>query len=30
MATIYLADMADYIAMNKAWDAWAPKGNAPP
>src|SRR5690348_6625837 len=30
MATIYLADMADFDAMNRVWDAWAPAGNAPP
>ena len=29
MATIYLADMADYSAMNKVWDAWLPEGSAP-
>lgn len=29
MATIYLADMADYDAMNEVWDAWLPVGNAP-
>ena len=32
MATIYLADLADYAAMNVVWDAWVTdiKGNAPP
>lgn len=30
MATVYLADMADYAGMNEAWDAWVPAGNAPP
>lgn len=30
MATIYLADMADYAAMNAVWDAWLPAGCAPP
>ena len=32
MATIYLADLADYAAMNVVWDAWVAdiKGNAPP
>lgn len=32
MATIYLADLADYSAMNAVWDAWVAdiKGNAPP
>lgn len=29
MATIYLADMADYDAMNALWDAWLPPGCAP-
>ena len=28
-ATIYLADMADYDAMNRVWDAWVPEGTAP-
>lgn len=28
-ATVYLADMADYAAMNAAWDAWVSPGNAP-
>lgn len=30
MATVYLADMADYAGMNEAWDAWVPEGDAPP
>ena len=29
MVTIYLADMADYDAMNAVWDAWVPEGCAP-
>ena len=29
MVTIYLADMADYDAMNAVWDAWVPQGQAP-
>lgn len=29
MVTIYLADMADYDAMNRVWDAWLPAGCAP-
>lgn len=29
MATVYLADMADYDAMNAVWDAWVPAGCAP-
>ena len=28
-ATIYLASMADYAAMNAAWDAWVPQGDTP-
>ena len=28
-ATIYLADMADYAAMNQAWDNWVAPGQAP-
>ena len=28
-ATIWLADMADFDAMNAVWDAWVPKGHAP-
>ncbi len=27
--TIYLADMADYNAMNTAWDLWVEEGQAP-
>lgn len=30
MCQIYLADMADFDAMNEVWDAWVPTGNAPP
>lgn len=30
MATIYLADMADYATMNAVWDAWLNAGHAPP
>lgn len=29
MVTIYLAEMADYEAMNAVWDAWLPAGCAP-
>jgi len=29
MVTIYLADMADYDAMNAVWDDWLPDGRAP-
>lgn len=28
-ATIFLADMADYAAMNLAWDNWVVPGHAP-
>ncbi|MBP2292009.1 MULTISPECIES: RidA family protein [Azospirillum] len=28
-ATIYLADIATFGAMNKAWDAWVDQANAP-
>ncbi|MEP2639288.1 MULTISPECIES: RidA family protein [Roseobacteraceae] len=28
-ATIWLADMADFVEMNAVWDAWVPKGHAP-
>jgi enamine deaminase RidA (YjgF/YER057c/UK114 family) len=28
-ATIYLADMADFPAMNAVWDAWVPAGATP-
>jgi len=27
--TIYLADMADFAAMNEVWDAWVPQGDLP-
>ncbi len=27
---IFLADLADFAAMNAVWDEWVPKGNAPP
>ncbi|MEC7118547.1 MAG: RidA family protein [Pseudomonadota bacterium] len=30
MVTIYLADLADYTAMNAVWDAWVVAGHAPP
>jgi enamine deaminase RidA (YjgF/YER057c/UK114 family) len=29
-ATIWLADIKDYAAMNGVWDAWVAKGNTPP
>ena len=28
-ATIYLTDMADYAAMNEAWDAWVDPKHSP-
>ncbi|MEE8502239.1 MAG: RidA family protein [Kiloniellales bacterium] len=28
-ATIWLADMRDYDAINEQWDAWVPEGCAP-
>jgi enamine deaminase RidA (YjgF/YER057c/UK114 family) len=28
-ATIYLADMRDFAAMNVVWDAWVPQGHTP-
>ncbi len=28
-AIIWLADMADYDAMNGIWDAWVPQGSTP-
>lgn len=28
-AQIWLADIADYDAMNDAWSAWVPQGHAP-
>ena len=28
-ATIYLADMKDYAAMNAVWEAWVVKGETP-
>jgi enamine deaminase RidA (YjgF/YER057c/UK114 family) len=30
MCQIYLADLADYAAMNIVWEAWLPAGQAPP
>jgi len=27
--TIWLADMADFAAMNAVWDAWVPQGHTP-
>ncbi len=28
-ATIWLADIRDYDAINEVWDAWVPQGHAP-
>ncbi|MCB8821394.1 RidA family protein [Microvirga rosea] len=28
-ATIWLADMGNYDAMNEVWDSWVPAGHAP-
>jgi len=28
-AQIFLADIADFAAMNAVWDAWVPAGNTP-
>lgn len=30
MAQIFVANMKEFDAMNKAWDAWVAPGNAPP
>lgn len=30
MAQIFVANMAEFAGMNKAWDAWVADGNAPP
>jgi enamine deaminase RidA (YjgF/YER057c/UK114 family) len=30
MAQIFVANMAEFPGMNKAWDAWVPAGHAPP
>lgn len=30
MAQIYLADMADYAEMNRAWDKWVAPNHTPP
>jgi enamine deaminase RidA (YjgF/YER057c/UK114 family) len=27
--TIWLADMADFAALNEVWNAWVPEGHAP-
>lgn len=28
-AQVFLADMADFAAMNAVWDAWVPEGHTP-
>jgi len=30
MTTVYIANMSEFQAMNRAWDAWVAPGNAPP
>ncbi len=30
MVQIFIADLADFPAMNAAWEAWLPAGSAPP
>ena len=30
MCQIFLADLADFAAMNEVWEAWLPAGDAPP
>ena len=30
MVQIYIKDLADFPAMNMAWEAWLPAGHAPP
>ena len=30
MCQIFIKDLADFPAMNAAWEAWLPAGNAPP
>ena len=30
MAQVFLADMADFAAMNAAWDAWVSRSSPPP
>jgi enamine deaminase RidA (YjgF/YER057c/UK114 family) len=29
-ATVWLADMKDFAALNSVWDAWVPAGKTPP
>jgi enamine deaminase RidA (YjgF/YER057c/UK114 family) len=30
MCQIFIAELADFAAMNAVWEAWVPAGNAPP
>ena len=30
MCQIYIKDLADFSALNAAWDAWVPEGQSPP
>jgi enamine deaminase RidA (YjgF/YER057c/UK114 family) len=30
MCQIFIADLADFAAMNAVWEAWLPSGDAPP
>ncbi|MBK1615107.1 hypothetical protein CKO44_16690 [Rubrivivax gelatinosus] len=30
MVQIFIADLADFPAMNEVWEAWLPEGDAPP
>ena len=30
MVQIFLADLADFDGLNRAWDAWVPAGHTPP
>lgn len=30
MVQIFIADLADFPAMNEVWEAWLPAGDAPP
>jgi len=30
MVQIFIADLADFPAMNEVWEAWLPAGSAPP
>jgi enamine deaminase RidA (YjgF/YER057c/UK114 family) len=30
MCQIFIADLADFTAMNEVWEAWLPAGHAPP